>query len=297
MRTSPTLPPLQALRAFEAVARLLSFRRAGEELLITQSAVSHHIAALERDLGARLFVRRARGVSLTPEGETLAAATRDAFALLADATSRLRGKSVRRRVRLSLLPSFAANWLAPRLAGFAAAHPEIELALDPSLRMADLEAGEADITIRFGDGRWEGAENHLLMAEWVTPVASPALLGQGPPLCEPKDILAYPLIMSLKTSDWDVWADANGVDLRGAKTLQLLDYNISLQAAVDGAGIAIGRMLLIGDRLRSGALVQPFAEVATSGRIGYWLHRRSPALETPEATAFAAWILREAADL
>lgn len=297
MRASQTLPPLQALRAFEAVARLLSFRRAGEELLITQSAVSHHIGALERHLGARLFIRKARGVILTPEGERLSGAVREAFALIAAATADLSGKPAKRRVRVSLLPSFAANWLAPRLINFTATHPEIELALDPTLRMADLEADDADIAIRFGDGRWEGAENHLLMAEWVSPVASPALLSQGPPLREPKDILAYPLIMSLKTSDWDVWADANGVDLRGARTLQLLDYNISLQAAVDGAGVAIGRMLLIGDRLRSGALIQPFAEVSTSGRIGYWLHRRPPALETPEATAFAAWILREAADL
>jgi LysR family glycine cleavage system transcriptional activator len=295
MRSSPTLPPLHALRAFATVARLLSFRRAGEELLITQSAVSHHIRALEQDLGLALFVRKARGVELTPEGQRYFAFVRQAFDLIASGTSNLRSAAARSRVRVSLLPSFAANWLVPRLRRFAAAHPDIELVLDPTLRLTNLAGGEADLAIRYGDGRWHDVERRLLMTEQLTPVASPRLLREGPRLAKPRDVLKHKLLLALKPYEWEIWAKANGVDLRTARTIQLADYNIVLQAALDGQGIALGRLSLAADRLRSGALVQPFAKVVTSPRAGYWLVTPRQARPTDAAAAFMAWIAGEAA--
>ena len=295
MRSSATLPPLHALRAFEAVARCLSFRRAGEELLITQSAVSHHIRALEDDLGAKLFVRKARGVELTPEGERYFETVRRAFGLIASGTSDLRGRTGKARVRVSLLPSFAANWLVPRLARFTAAHPDIDLVLDPTLQLADLNAGDADLAIRYGDGRWDGVDSRLLMAERLTPVASPALLAKGPKIKAPADVLKYPLLVALHPYEWEAWAEAVGLDLAGVPMIKLTDFNIIVQAAIEGQGIAIARLLLIADRLRSGALVQPCPQIVSSPRVGHWLVTAKRASLTAAARRFVDWLVDETA--
>jgi LysR family transcriptional regulator, glycine cleavage system transcriptional activator len=288
------LPPLQALRVFEAVARLASFRRAGEELLITQSAVSHQIRELERNLGTKLFVRKARSIELTPQGEHYFETVMRAFDLIRSGTINVRRTAKREQVRVSLLPSFAANWLVPRLERFGEAHPEIDLVLDPTLRLADLAADEADVAIRYGDGSWGGSENRLLMIERLTPVISPALLERGPGLSEPRDILNHTLLLPARPYDWEVWADANAVDLRAARTIKLSDYNVVLQAALDGHGVAIGRLLLIADRIRSGALVQP-CNVVTSPRVGHWLVLPKGLQPTAATTAFVEWLVSEAA--
>ncbi len=295
MRSSPTLPPLQSLRAFEAVARLLSFRRAGEELLVTQSAISHHIAVLERELGAKLFVRKARGVSLTLEGERYFAAVGHAFDIIGTSTKDLRGTK-QNRVRVSVLPSFAANWLVVRLARFTQAHPDIDLVLEPTLRLANLDDGEAELAVRYGDGKWDDVVCQLLMTERLAPVASPALLDQrGGALLKPTDILDHTLLLPLRAYDWDIWASANGVDLKGARTIQLSDYNIVLQAAADGQGIAIGRLLLIADRLRSRALVQACAEAVSSAPVGHWLVTPRKAILSAAAKTVADWLVQETA--
>jgi LysR family transcriptional regulator, glycine cleavage system transcriptional activator len=286
---------LQALRAFESVARLLSFRRAGEELLISQSAVSHHIGELEKNLGRKLFIRKPRGIELTLEGERYFETVHRAFGLIASGTIDLRGQTTKARVRVSLLPSFAANWLVPRLSRFAESHPDIDLVLDPTLRLANLAAGEADVAIRYGDGLWDDGKSHLLMTERLTPIVSPALLQRGAVLSEPKDILNHTLLMALRPYEWDVWAEANGLDLTGARKIQLSDYNIILQAVLDGQGVAIGRMLLIGDRLRNGTLALPLLSIVTSPRVGHWLVKPKRARLTPATAAFSDWLAEEAA--
>ncbi|MBA8903464.1 transcriptional regulator GcvA [Phyllobacterium sp. P30BS-XVII] len=293
MRSSSTLPPLQALRAFEAVARLMSFRRAGEELLITQSAVSHHIRQLEEFLGLPLFIRKARSIALTPEGTDYLARTTDAFRLIATATSDLRSKSKRNVIRISLLPSFAANWLVSRLHKFQSRHPNIDLELDPTLRTADVAGGEVDIAIRYGDGNWTGVNSRLLMAEQLSPVVSPALLQTGPAIAALQDLLRHTLLFAKKPVDWQVWADAVGLDLSHARTIQLTDYNITLQAALDGQGIAIGRMLLIHDHLRTGRLVQPFPQTITSIRTAHWLVTPKDSKIGPATQAFIDWLIEE----
>ncbi len=292
MRTSPILPPLPALRVFEAVGRLMSFRKAGEELLITQSAVSHHIRQLEAALGARLFTRRPRGIDLTEEGRRYHAATVRAFAEIAAATAALRAEAGRTAVRVSLLPSFAANWLVARLASFQAGHPEIRLELDPTLRLVDLAANEADLAIRYGDGNWPGAEPQLLMEERLAPVASPALAAG---LAAAPDLLRHPLLLTQNPTDWQIWADAAGLDIAKATTLQLIDYNIAIQAALDGQGIAMGRLLLLRDHLRSGRLVQPFPEIAISPKAAHWLLLPRGGA-SPGAARFARWLLAQVAE-
>jgi LysR family glycine cleavage system transcriptional activator len=296
MRTATLLPTLPALRAFEAAGRLMSFRRAGEELLVSQSAVSHHIATLERELGVKLFDRGPRGVTFTLAGERYFVMVRDAFKLIAAGTADLRGSASRARVRVSVLPSFAANWLVPRLAGLNERHPDIDFALDPTLRLADLDAGEADLAIRYGDGRWPGVESRLLMSERLTPVASPDLLRAGPVINEPKDLLNHTLLLVSRPYEWEVWANASDLDLGRARTIQLSDYNIVLQAALDGQGIAVGRLLLVGDRLRTGALAQPCPGVVTSPRVGHWLVTPKHRQPSQAAAAVMGWLLKEGSD-
>lgn len=287
----PHLPPLLALRAFEAVGRLSSFRRAGEELLITQSAVSHHIRRLEHDVGTRLFIRGGRDITLTAPGARYLAQVRLAFELIADGTADLMGRSD--RVRLSLLPSFAANWLVPRLASLRAAYPALDLILDPTLRLADLDAGEADLAIRYGDGQWDGGGHHLLMAERLTPVLSPVLQARSP-IHRPQDLLGHTLLQTSRPVDWAIWGAAAGVDLAEATTLQLTDYNIVLQAALDAQGVAVGRMSLVAARVRAGDLVAPCGPLVSTPNAAYWLITSQRRAASPAAEAFRAWLIQQA---
>ncbi len=292
MRASPDMPPPHALRAFEAAGRLLSFRRAAEELAISQSAVSHHVAQIERFLGTRLFVRKARGVELTPAAVRFLSETQAAFATLASATSRIRKASAREKLRVSLLPSFAANFLVRRLSEFSAAHPLIEVVLDPTLDLADVAASAADLAIRYGNGAYADVTKRALGAERLVAVASPSFL-KTRKIGRPADVRRHPLLTGLRLSDWTAWAAAMDVDIRKAEFRQLTDYNIVLQAALDGQGIAIGRMLLVERLLRQGRLVALFPDTVISPRAGYWLvsarHRRP----SGAMTAFAEWLKTE----
>ncbi len=291
MRSSPTLPPLLALRAFEAVGHLSSFRRAGEELLITQSAVSHHIRRLELDLGVSLFLRNGRTVALTSHGTQYLETVSKAFRVIRAGTEVVTGAAD--RVRVSLLPSFAANWLVPRLDEFSAACPGVELELDPTLRPVDLAAGEADVAIRYGDGQWPGG-GRLLMTESLTPVLSPALQSNQP-IGEPGDLIAHKLLTTSRPSDWSAWAEHAGIDLAAARTLQLTDYNIVLQAALDGQGVALGRLSLIEDRLAKAQLVAPCAIVLSSSKLAYWLIVPGTRPPSRSANRFCKWLINETA--
>jgi LysR family glycine cleavage system transcriptional activator len=295
MRSSPVLPPLHALRAFEAVGRLLSFRRAGEELLITQSAVSHHIRTLEEALGTRLFERRARGIALTAAGARYLDRISQAFALVADGTREVRSHAARQTLTVSLLPSFAANWLVSRLADFRAAYPQIELVLDPTLNHANLTSGEADIAIRYGVGEWPGLRCELLATERLMPVMCPELAARQP-LAKSDDILAHTLLISHRPTEWEVWSRHAALDLAAARRLQLTDYNIVLQAALNGQGVAMGRSLLVAEHLRRGTLLAPLPGFATAPRLGYWAVLPSGGTDKPAATMFVNWLRREIAE-
>jgi len=295
MRRNRNLPPLHALRAFEAAGRLLSFREAAAELLITQSAVSHHIRQLEEDLGLRLFNRHARSVSLTEEGAEYLAQVVAAFAQLKGATADLRARAAPQRLTVSLPPSFLSLWLMPRLTGLEAAHADIDLVLDPTLALARYADGEADLGIRFGLGPWPDVDGELLMHVGVTPVLSPDLLAAGPPVETPRDLLRHRLLLPLRATEWQIWSRAMGLDVSAASTRTLSDYGIIQQAAVDGHGVAIGRDVFVRGLIAEGRLVAPFPPVPMPPETGYHLVWQRDRAHSAAMARFIAWIKAEVA--
>lgn len=254
--------------------------------------MSHHIRALEQSLGVLLFERMGRSVALTAVGESYLATVSRAFSLIAEGTRATRVDSPRSRVRVSLLPSFAANWLLPRLDAFRLAYPQIEVILDPTLRRASLESGEADIAIRFGNVTGLGEHCELLVSERLIPVMSPSLAARKP-IAELEDINGHTLLFSQRPAEWEIWAQQAGIKLAPKGRWQLTDYNIVLQAAVNGKGIAMGRELLVADHLRRGVLFALLPTPRTSPMLGYWLLQARKAHSDAATTAFVDWLRQE----
>lgn len=278
MHSTRSLPPLISLRAFEATARRLSFSQAAEELYVTQSAVSHHIQRLESELGIALFERRTRAIALTAQGQAYYERVHAAFELLRQGTDEARAhdparKTLQKPLRIGLLASFATRWLAPRLPDFAAAHPGIDLQLQPDIALADVAGGEVDAAIRYGRGGWPGVRSTLLMTERLSVVCAPALVAGRKRPRSAGDLLRHPLLVShaKQPFEWDAWARLQGLDLSRAGTVRLHDYNIVVEAALAGQGLAMGRERLIAAHLASGALVQALpGAVLEDPRIGWW---------------------------
>lgn len=283
------MPSLIALNAFAAVARRLSFRRAAEDLALTQSAVSRHVQSLERDLGVLLFIRHGRSLSLTEDGKTLFGEVDAGLARIHQAVEAVQHRQP--SLRISLLPSFALNWLVPRLPGFATAHPTIEIKLDPDYAVVDLAANEADIALRYGRGKWPGVAAIRLIEEELTPVAAPALaakLDKG--RFNPAGMT---LLDASENFEWQALAEALGFDLGTARLSRLKDYNIALQAACDGHGIAIGRRSQIGRHLASGQLV-PLLEPWITCGIGHYFVTLPSRRDEPAIRSFRRWLQSEA---
>ncbi|WP_303979753.1 transcriptional regulator GcvA [Dongia mobilis] len=290
------LPNLLALRAFEAAGRHLSFTLAAEELSLTQGAISRHVRGLEEELGQKLFHRRVRSLELTPQGEAYLGTVRQAFDLLASGSRQVRAARAERRLKVALTASFAANWLLPRLARFTAAHPEIGIDFEPGVQIIDLSAEGIDAAIRYGSGTWTGLDATALMQEEVFPVCSPALLAKGLPLAKVADLAQHNLLLSGPRSDWEDWAAAAGLDLKSVpRQTMLYDYNLVLQAALDGMGVALGRRILVEERLRSGELVQPLAQTLRNA-MGYYLVTLPARRGDQAIDAFRAWLRAEAGD-
>lgn len=293
MSLSRPLPPLLSLRAFEAAARRMSFSQAAQELFVTQSAVSHHIQKLEADLGVALFERRTRAVALTSHGEAYYAKVRDAFELLRLGTEQIRSRPREKAtLTVGLLASFATRWLAPRLRAFSAAYPDIALQLRPEIALADVTAGEVDVAIRYGRGGWPGVHAQRLMPERLSLVCAPSLVTGKNRLRKPQDVLRFPLLTSYSkhSFEWDAWARRFDVDLGQTQMVQLHDYNIVVEAALDGQGIAMGRHRLVGRQLASGELVPALPEaILDDARIGWWFVTPKGSL-SDAAAAFRDWL-------
>lgn len=262
------LPNLAALRAFEAAGRHLSFSRAADELFVTQGAVSRHVQTLEQELGLPLFART-RPLTLTPHGAAYHAAIRQAFAGIVAATRTARAEAAahapRRKIRVTLLASFAAHWLMPRLPAFEAAHPDIELVLEPNVRWVDPLAGGVDLALRYGKGGYEGL-TECFLPETLVPVIAPSYY----PAPTQDSLLTHRLLHPSDTWEWRDWLAAQGIALASIPQQQALaDYNITLQAARDGLGVAMGRLNLVAPLIARGDLLAlPLPRL--TGVFGHW---------------------------
>lgn len=280
--------PLNALRAFEAAARHLNFTRAAIELCVSQGAVSHQVAQLERRLGTRLFHRLPRGLALTDEGHALVPVVADAFDRVAATLDQYSGGRFREALKVGVVGTFATGWLLPRLAGFARAHPGIDLRISTNNNRVDL-AGEAlDFAIRFGDGAWHGTHAEPLLAAPMAPVCAPAVAGR---LKTPADLLHEPLLRSYRTDEWARWFAAAGLPapvLRGP----IFDSSaLMATAAAAGYGVALVPAAMFARELATETLVQPFAIEIDAGR--YWLTRLMSRSESDAMTLFKGWLSEE----
>ena len=287
------LPPLNAVRAFEAAARHLSFTEAAEELHVTQAAISHQVKSLETYLGLKLFRRLNRALVLTDEGQSYLPPVRRIFDQLYEATNRLSDHDARGKLTISVLPSFAARWLVPRLGRFIAAHPEIDVRIAPSADLVNFAREDVDVGIRYGRGRYPGLRVDRLMTEDIFPVCSPALLRGPTPLKKPKDLKAHILLHDDDHGDWRTWllaANAEAVDpTRGPV---FTDSSMLIQAAVAGHGVALARGALVADDLGSGHLVRPF-ELSLPVEFAYYLVCPESIAGRPKVVAFREWLLQE----
>jgi len=283
---------LLALQAFDLAARLGSFKAAGETLHITASAVSHRIAGLEKALGEKLFERLPRGVELAPAGRLLAATTGRAFADLSRAIARLGGGS--QRLRVSAVPIFATHWLLPRLGQFLAAHPRIELQVEASPRMADMETGLVDVALRYGDGKWPDVSAEKMMELRTVPVASPQLVRRLK-LKTASDIARAPLIhVAPFGTSWTEWAGNAGLDadaFERNKGLQVDGMGASVRAAAHGLGVALVFDPLIEGEIGSGGLVRVGPAMPARGQI--WFACRPRERNLPAIRALRRWIVQE----
>jgi len=294
---SDALPPLNALRAFAAAARHLSFTRAAQELHVTQTAVSHQMRILEQHLGLALFLRLPRRLVLTPEGQAYGRELGHVFDRVAEATAALRARPGREILSLTTAQSLAARWLTPRLGRFITCHPHTDLRLVSTERFVDFAREPVDVGIRFGYGRYAGLRTEKVMDDELFPVCSPELLGarRGARRSRPLDLRRCTLLHDDSPDGWRRWLRAcgvSGVDIGRGHTFT--DANLTLQAAADGHGVAMGRRVLVAGDLASGRLVRPF-EQSVPCEPAYYLVTSEHAADSPKVRRFRAWLLDEIA--
>jgi len=299
---------LDGLRAFEAVARRLSFSAAADELYLTQSAISRQIKALETELGAPLFNRGTRKVELTAAGEALRQAVLPALDGIDRTVRQIRVSQGRRQVNLSTFASFATLWLMPRLAGFQQQHPDIDIRISANDRRAEMDDPELDLVLRYDYAANVPAEAEPMFGELLTPVASPWLLqqaasGQAAPLASAADLAGHALLEeddhrpSAATLSWRRWLRHQGQPGLEPRRWIYLNYtHQQVQGALAGQGVALARMALVHDQLARGELVEPFGPAGRlPGPAVYWLIPLPGARLRPELRAFIAWVRGEAA--
>ena len=295
MRTRQ-LPPLNALRAFEAAARHASFTKAAEELGVTQAAVSHQVKTLENALGVKLFRRLTRALALTDAGTALAPELGEAFVRIGRALDRARTREARGTLRLSLLYTFALAFLVPRLGRFARTHPGIDLKLETSSRIVDFDREQVDAAIRYGPGPYPDLHADFLFDDELTPLCSPALARK---IRKPADVLGFMLLDDHNFwDDWGIWLAAAGLD-PGAPRQRAAVFDstrLAVEAAMEGLGLALGAPFLFENEIKSGRLVAPLKTVAAAGK-SYWLVCAKRDAERPSLVAFRAWLRAETAAL
>ncbi|WP_448659307.1 LysR family transcriptional regulator [Sphingomonas sp. CJ99] len=277
--------PLNALRAFEAAARHLSFTRAAAELCVTQGAISHQVAALEARLGVPLFRRLPRGLALTDEGLALVPVLADGFDRMGAMLDRFAGGGLRSVLTVGVVGTFLNQWLLPRLDGFRATHPLIDLRLMANNNRVDLAGEGLDCAIRFGDGAWHGTHAEPVLSAPLSPLCAPELAAR---LTEPADLHAAPLLRSYRADEWPRWFAAAGTPCPRL-TGPVMDSGALIgAAAMAGHGVALLPPVLFAGEIADRRLVQPFAIPIDTG--SYWLTRLHSRRETSALTAFRIWL-------
>ncbi len=302
--TDPTdrLPPLNALKAFEAAARRLSFTKAAEELNVTPGAISQQIRQLEDYAGTPLFKRTGRSVLLTDAAQATLPIVREAFERIAEAGRIMQAPARKGRVMVSVAPSFAAKWLAPRLETFHREHEGIEAWVSADMGLTDFATADADVAIRYGKGHYDGLKAELLLDETVMPVCAPALLEGEHRLKKPADLIHHTLLHDESPEndpscpDWASWLTARKIKAPSAKRGPRFNQAVLvIEAAVSGQGVALAKRAVAAADLAAGRLVAPFADGSTAIDFGYWLVWPKGRHLSPDVRAFNKWVKTEAA--
>jgi LysR family glycine cleavage system transcriptional activator len=294
------MPPLNALRAFEATARHLSATKAAGELHVTLGAVSHQLRALEDFLGLELFVRGHRQLYLTERGEQYYQAISSSFSTIRAATVALKRPSAKGTLKVRAYTTFALRWLIPRLSSFYADHQSVELVLSTSNDPVDFNRDQLDFAIRLGNGTWPGARSERLIANILVPVCSPRLAARGPAVKRPADLANHVLLQSdwpERRDDWREWLRGEGI--KRADHYNFIYFESSAlcyQAAIEGQGFAMAQTALIEDDLASGKLVSPFRSALDKGPYTYYLIYPESRRLTPQMESFRDWLVAEAAE-
>jgi LysR family transcriptional regulator, glycine cleavage system transcriptional activator len=283
--------PLTALRSFESAGRLLSFTQAAEELFVTQAAISRQIRELERSLGLALFERHHRSVSLTENGARLLARLTQSFDEIDGALRQMIPTSAATSLVVSAEPGFAACWLVPRLDRFRALRPEIDVEILSDSRVIEFRTSRAELAIRHGASAtgWPRVEAQRLARSLATPVLSPVLLAQGPPLHHPEDLAGHTLLHEDGRLYWAVWMEQAGIaSAQTARGPLFNDGALVIPAALRGHGVALGDLVLVKDDIAAGRLVAPFDLTVSLG--SYWLVAPRFDRLSPAARVFADWL-------
>jgi LysR family glycine cleavage system transcriptional activator len=295
------LPPLNALRAFEAVARHSSFARAAEELHVTKAAVAQQVRALEEEIGARLVERHGRGLRLTESGAGAAGPLAEGFALIAKAARAMREGGGRRFLIINSTPSFAATWLVGRIGKFKARHPETDVLIDADPIDEALESGAADALIRWGAGDFPGLSATLLFKEDVFPVCAPGLIVGDDPLRSPEDLARHTLLhldWNPAHASWPAWSDwlkaAGALNVDARHGVFFNNMAMTLRAAAQGQGVALTSFAIAADDLAAGRLVQPF-KTSVPTPFGYYFLCRPDEAAAPRISAVREFLTKEAA--
>jgi LysR family glycine cleavage system transcriptional activator len=289
------LPPLNALKAFEAAARNKSLARAAEELHVTPGAVSQQVKALELALDVKLFARERQRLAITEAGSDYLAVIRDALDQIAIGTERIVQRRRKGVLTVSVSLDFAAKWLVSRLGRFAERHAEIDLRISATDQHVDFAREDVDLAVRHGDGRWPGLAVCRLCPEQLFPVCSPRLLAGRSPVTTASDLLAFPLLRLDDWTGWTRWFAAAGVSLPVAHGPVLNRASMLIDAAIDGQGVALARTALAAGDLIAGRLVRP-VDVSLSMANTYWIVGPQATATMPKIEAFRNWMLAEAAE-
>ncbi|MFN0305575.1 MAG: transcriptional regulator GcvA [Burkholderiales bacterium] len=290
------LPPLNALKTFEAAARHASFTQAAEELCVTQGAVSHQVKALEAELGLKLFNREHQRLVITEAGRTYLEVVRDALDRIAAGTERLLLRQCAGALTVSTSPNFASKWLVHRLARFVTAHPGIDLRISASLHHVDFAREDVDLAIRHGDGQASGLHVTRLCTEALIVVCSPTLLSGRHALRKPADLRRHTLLHTNDRNDWAKWIEAAGVNNVDTTRGPIFNQaSMTIDAAVDAQGVALARSALTAWDLIGGRLVRPF-DLALTVPYAYWIVCPKATANLPKIVTFRDWLLAEAVE-